>query len=213
MSSDPLLERLRAANPHPVPTRTDEQLWASIVAGPGDPRLTKGARPAAPRSRRHPLLLTGGILTALLAVVGVIAALVLAPGGATSPPPAFAVTRSQNRVTITLRQITGITGLNAKLASMGIRIRAVPVVRGCVAPVRVIGPDHRPGPAQTLEAATGGGSLIRLTVIPPSDPGRTFVLAASKSGIEFAGQMVQGPAPACVRYTPPGKNPFMIPAQ
>ena len=56
----------------------------------------------------------------------------LAVGAATTAPAAFAVTDNQDgSVTITLNEITGVSGLNAKLASMGIAVRAVPVVSGC----------------------------------------------------------------------------------
>lgn len=48
MTSDRLLDRVRAANPVPVATITNDELFARIVATPGDPRLV-----TAPRRRRR----------------------------------------------------------------------------------------------------------------------------------------------------------------
>lgn len=149
------------------------------------------------------------------ATIAAAVALVVLVLGSTGTPPAYAVARQGNgQIKITLREITGVTGLNAKLASMGVRVRAVPVIRGCVAPVHVVGVNHRPlTKTKTLTAssliahplAVRGStppkplSLASLTVRPPTDPNRTLVLAATRSGFESAAQTVVGSLPACVR--------------
>ncbi len=141
------------------------------------------------------------------AVVGVAAAAVVAFGAATSAPPAFAVTNNpDDSVTITLNEITGVSGLNAKLASMGVAVRAVPVVSGCNAAAQVVGPDGSPQPAATLAAGrlpnnprTGSQSTLdTITVSPPQTPGQTRVLAASTTGVDLLAQSVQGQVPRCV---------------
>lgn len=147
------------------------------------------------------------LVGASVALATLAAALAFSLAG-TASPPAFAVAaRPNGKVTITLRQLAGVTGLNRKLAAMGLGIRAVPVFRGCHAPVRVVG-SH--GPAATLRArrlvaigADGrqyllGGQLRQLTVETHVPAGDTLVLAASASGLLSVGQMVRGPAPRCV---------------
>lgn len=70
MSPDLLIDRIRAADPAPPATITDDELFARIVAGPGDPRLGP-----VPRRRRRGRRLRG------LAVV-VAAVVFSATGGA-----------------------------------------------------------------------------------------------------------------------------------
>jgi hypothetical protein len=79
MTSDRLLDRVRAANPAPMKTTTDDELFARIVAGPRDPRL-----PRRTRSRR--LLRVGARRLALVA-----AAVVLTAAGGTAGAIQFGV--------------------------------------------------------------------------------------------------------------------------
>jgi hypothetical protein len=160
-------------------------------------------RVPAVRFARHPRMLAGGATAAVAATT----AAVLTIGATTTTPPAFAVTNNQNgMVTITLNEITGVSGLNAELASKGIAIRAVPVVSGCNAPAQVVGPDGSLESASTLAVSelphnprTGSQSTLRsITVDPPHTPGQTRILAASTTGIDLVGQTVQGRVPSCV---------------
>lgn len=157
----------------------------------------------------RPRLLAGGA-TAVAATT----AAVLAIGAATTAAPAFAVTNNPNgTVTITLSDITGVSDLNARLESMGIAIRAVPVESGCTATAQVIGTDGSVQPATTLAVSqlpsnprTGGASTLNtVTLDPPQTPGQTAILAASASGIDLLGQTVQGQVPSCV--APAGSTP------
>jgi hypothetical protein len=167
-------------------------------------------RVPAVRFTGRPRMLAGGATAAVAAA----SAAVLAISAATTTAPAFAVTNNQDgSVTITLNEITGVSGLNAKLASMGIAIRAVPLVSGCNAPAQVVGPDGRLQPASTLavsqlpnDARTGSPFTLRaITVDPPQTSGQTEILAASTSGIDLLGQTVQGQVPSCV--APAGSTP------
>jgi hypothetical protein len=63
MSSDWLLDRIRAANPAPLTTITDDELFARIVATPGDARL------AARRRRRRRRIGARGVALIAAAVV------------------------------------------------------------------------------------------------------------------------------------------------
>jgi hypothetical protein len=73
MSTDRLLERVRAASPSPAVTITDDELLARIVAAPGDPRLV--SRPGRMRRRRWIGLLAAGV--ALLGAGGAAGAISL----------------------------------------------------------------------------------------------------------------------------------------
>jgi hypothetical protein len=62
MTSDRLLDRVQAANPAPAATITDDELFARIVAQPGDPRLVA-------RTRRRRRVGTRGLALLAAAVV------------------------------------------------------------------------------------------------------------------------------------------------
>jgi hypothetical protein len=62
MSSDRLLDRVRAANPAPVATITDDELFARIVASPGDPRLMTPRRRRRRIGTRGLALLAAGVV-------------------------------------------------------------------------------------------------------------------------------------------------------
>jgi hypothetical protein len=158
---------------------------------------------------------------ATLALAALIVAAVLALDGASSPP-ALAITRgAHGLMTITLNRRVRLATINARFAALGVRIRVVPITHGCIAPVEIIGPGGRLEPRRTLRAATstapGGhtrsdsGWRLTMSIAPPTAHGRLIVLAASDSGIELAAREIEGPAPACVRFTPPGQHPFLIP--
>ena len=157
----------------------------------------------AVRFTSRPRLLAGGAT----ALAGAATAAVLAIGAASTAAPAFAATSNPNgTVTITLNDLTGVSGLNAELASMGVAIRAVPVVSGCTATAQVVGADGSPQPAGTLAVSplpdnprTGSPTTLdTITLAPPQTAGQTEILAASTSGIDLLGQTVQGQVPSCV---------------
>jgi len=177
---------------------------SAVGNGLDAPRRTGRAATRGRASRR--LLASAGV-----SLAAVLATVLLALGAASSPPPAFAVTRSgPGEVTITLRQINQVNALNARLASLGTRIRVVPVVHGCVAPVHTVSNGAVvPGPAKTLEAAPLGGpgsALVSMTISVDTIPGRTLVVAESKSGLRQVSVVVVDPAPACVGDTPASAN-------
>jgi hypothetical protein len=146
-----------------------------------------------------------------LAVALVALALSLSAEDAASP--AYAVTVNADRsVTIYLREFRDIGKLNARLALLRTGIRAVPVVRGCVAPVHSFSGAYGkgfkkllPGPPKTLEAlpATRGIILSYETLSIDTLRGRTFVIPVTRSGLQTgfrppANNVVLGPAPRCV---------------
>jgi hypothetical protein len=167
---------------------------------------TAGIGPGGLTARR-PLAAGAG------ALIAAITALVLVLSAGSNPPPAYAVTFNPNHgVTIYLREFGAIGKLNARLAALDTRIRAVPVVPGCVAPVHaVIGayrgiPAHLvPGPARTLEALPPQpGVVFSETIALDTLPGRTLVIPATRSGLQTGftatggDGVVIGPAPRCI---------------
>jgi hypothetical protein len=66
MSTDRLLDRVRAANPAPPATIADDELFARIVAAPGDPRLasTPKRRPLRMRTRGVAVIAAAVVLSA-----------------------------------------------------------------------------------------------------------------------------------------------------
>jgi len=169
------------ATPMPVAARA----WSG-------PRLTRRAG-----NRLRWALLASGI-----AVAGLTAALVVTLDAASTPPPAYAATLTPNgTVTITLRELSAIDALNARLAALGTRIRAVRAVHGCDAPVHTVSNGRVvPGPARTLEVVAWPGSIVSMTVEVDTIPGRTLVVAETRSGLAGVVTVVVGPAPRCVGY-------------
>ncbi len=94
----------------------EDNLWVKVVREHGD-ELARIERTDQPRRVTRPRLLAG--TTVGLAAIAVAAALLL---GASTSPPAFAITRNHDgTVTVNLRKLAGIAGANAKLAAMGVR--------------------------------------------------------------------------------------------
>lgn len=164
---------------------------------------------------RPPLTRPGFLAGAGVALTGLIVGVLLALGAASGPPPAFAATvHSDRTVTITLREVTAVTALNAKLAALQTRIRVVPEERGCVAPVHTVSNGQViPGPAKTLQASDQGqGAVVTMTIEVNTIPGRTLVVAVAKSGLGGIVVVVVGPAPRCVGYpSAHSSEPFLVP--
>jgi len=168
--------------------------------------------------RRFPLWPLAGASAALVATLTL---LTLVLGAGSSPSPAYAVTINPNHgVTIYLLEFRDLRKLNARLAALGTRIRVVPVIPGCVAPVHpVIGaydgvPAHvAPGPAKTLQALPPqhGTMIVSETIETDTLPGRTLVIPVTRSGLQTGVNppgvtAVIGPAPRCVGKTHTGRR-------
>lgn len=95
----------------------EDNLWVEVMREHGH-ALAHARRPLPKRRRAtRPQLLAG--TTVGVAAAATAAALLF---GASTSPPAFAVTRNPDgTVTVNLRQPSGIAGANEKLAAMGVR--------------------------------------------------------------------------------------------
>jgi hypothetical protein len=142
--------------------------------------------------RRRPALITG----TALATAGVVAAIALAITASTSAPPAYAVTSNRDgSVTVTLNDISAITGLNAELAGDGLRAKAIPLTADC--------------PTQRFPNAMPAGtnpSTYTITIVPADIPaGYTPIVAASQNSsgeVQLAQGAWPSPGPSCLNSVP-----------
>ncbi|HEX4721759.1 MAG TPA: hypothetical protein VH333_04540 [Pseudonocardiaceae bacterium] len=174
----------------------EDELWTDLLRAHGD-GLATAQRPAPLRSRTRPLALTAG--AAGVVGVGTVLALTLT---ATTSVPAYAVTEnSDGTVTVTLHDISGVTGINAKLAALGVRARAVTPRPDCTE-VEHPDPTHRMVNANTDPLAVASNAAQGKVVIQPRaiPVGDTLVLTAKDFGhgsVVFGVGLVLDPAPSC----------------
>jgi hypothetical protein len=185
-------------------SKFEDRLWRQLVREHGSD-LAQMRRPGAKHPwRSRPRMLAGTTLG--LAGIGTAAALLL---GAASSSPAFAVTRnSDGTVSVSIDRLSGIAGANQKLASLGIRAKAVAVGAGCNSnwtvnkQVILAGSERRPAaPAQLHKLAA-----VRAAAAARIDPGKipaghTVVIAAWRAGQQvrvYASRAVAGPPPLCL---------------
>ncbi len=193
-------------------TSFEDQLWSDLVAEHGDRMrafstqttalagsMTAVRAPHARRVRRTAMLAGTALATA-----GATTAAVLALT-ASSTPPAFAVTdNNDGTITVTLREISGVAGLNAEFARRGLNARAVPFSATC--PVK--------GYANALPAGTNLDTFT-VTLDPRMIPdGYTAVVAATQTAsgtVELTQGAVPSPAPACFSTEVPTQLPLKGP--
>jgi hypothetical protein len=142
-------------------TEFEDNLWLEVVREHG--HELAGARSSVRRHRRaaRPQLLAG--TTVGLAAAATAVALLF---GASTSPPAFAVTRNPDgTVTVNLMRRSGIAGANQKLAAMGVRAQIAL-------------------PAKTAPRfVCPGGTAARVTFDPTSVPRRDeLVIAPGQAG-------------------------------
>ncbi len=132
-----------------------------------------------------------------VAAAGAAAILLFVASGSS---PAFAVTRgTDGTLTITLNDITGVSGANAKLRDLGVNnVVVAPITAGCTTQIAI------------SYIGTGSAADSPVTLTPGEIPaGTTVVLAAqqtSQGQIEEAIGKVSGSAPTCVEPAPAGGN-------
>jgi hypothetical protein len=161
--------------------RPSEDLIASVdrvIASGGATRQ----RGVPYRFHRRAFALSFPILAALAAAV-----LVLAGSGATA---SFAVTQgARGAILITIRQIAGVAGANARLRQLRVPVKVVPIVTGC--------PSH----LDLTYMAIGTQPETTIRIIPDEiPPNFTVVLGAeqlSTGKIEMAVGRVTSSPPSC----------------
>jgi len=187
MSDDELGEALRRALNEIVGDVKPSQALQDEVLGLGQRRPREKGR-----LTRRPRALAATLAAALVAV-----AVALITLGQSTVTPSFAVTVEANRsVRVTLYELSGARGANARLKALGVRAVIVPIRSSCPSRVALsyIGISERPAPMIELIP-----SEIRV--------GTTVILAAKRVGVnhvEMGVGRVTGSPPSCVR---PGAGP------
>lgn len=189
-----------------------ERLWselmrdhASALACPGGVSEPWQPLPIVERSRSPrlswPALGTRQLAGALAAIVALAIAVTVASVTNSPSSAAYAVTEhADGTVSVTVSELTGITGANAQLAKLGVPVRVVPVRAGCPLATTIV--PVPPSLMGTVAHYEGQGILTRPDLVPA---GETLVLAARQAGAEvlFTYSLYRGAPPTCVA---PGDN-------
>ena len=193
-------------------TSFEDHLWSDLVREHGEgiraePRQSHalaasvtGTGAARVRRMRRPAILAGTALATAGATTVAVLALT-----ASSTPPAFAVTdNNDGTITVTLREISGLSGLNAEFARMGVTARAVPMSATC--PTKGFG--------NAMPAGTNFDTYT-LTIDPRYIPdGYTAIVAATQTAsgrVELVQAAVRPPAPTCLNTEIPTRIPLKGP--
>ncbi len=186
----------------------EERLWAELVEHHGAALAAPPARGPARRSPRARLRVrtAAGLATAAAALA---AALVLVLGGIGpgSGPAAYAVVRNPDgTVTVTIREIVGVTGATARLEALGVPARVVGVRPGCGS--RGFTPARLPPQASHgIARIAGGAGHAAIVLDPAAIPAGDTVLVGvepfgggprGESEIGLSVGVFRGPAPPCV---------------
>ena len=182
-------------------TNFSDQLLRDLMREHG-PTLQEARLPAA--GQRHHLRraawLAGGAGTLAVGITASLAAF----GGTASE--AYAITpHSNGTVTVAVTDLSGVTGANATLRNLGLRVVVVPVKAGCQSIMSLPDPPVQPGRDSGpigLMGVKGGSVTVEAHGIPAGD---LLVIAVSSTGdgTQMALQLTSPPAPACVTL-PPG---------
>lgn len=152
----------------------EDNLWLEVVREHAHELARAGRRGRKRRRVTRPQLLAG--TTVGVAVIATAAALLL---GASTSPPAFAVTRNPGgTVTVSLKQPSGIAGANRKLAAMGVRAHIAPQAK---TPPQLVCPG---GTAPTITFDPARIAKRHVLVITPGQPsaGDARALKAHSTG-------------------------------
>ncbi len=127
------------------------------------------------------------VITAICAVV--VAVVVVtntasSPGGGPASPLSYQVT---------LGSLAGVGTENAYLASIGARVRIVPLESWCTP-----AGNPRPGHSLRSESRRAHGSWVSSIVAAEAPTGATTLVLASQRGLDQATFQVRGPVPACL---------------
>jgi hypothetical protein len=180
----------------------EDQLFDDLMRSHGSALDTVPERAAGGRRGVGRTLGIGGTA---LGVAGVIAVTgTVLTGGA---PAAYAVSKAADGVvTVSITDITGVTGANEELRRLGVRAVAVPVRDGCVAlpDLPVDTASRGTGISSSVDSADGDGGSMTFDAddIPEGD---TLLLAATQSPnvLSLGAALIKGAAPECVSMPVP----------
>jgi hypothetical protein len=171
-------------------SKFEDRLWSELVLDHG-PQLASMTRIEVPhRSRRGPAAIGA------VAVASAIAAVALTATTGTSPSVAYAVSQSSDgSVTVTIREISGVSGANAQLARLQVPVRVARVEAGCSATTKTV--PISPAIVSDLVRYEGQALSIRPELVPNGD---TLVISAKPIGLAVGLDygLFRGSAPSCV---------------
>jgi hypothetical protein len=175
-------------------SRYEDALWDELVDNHHDELADLRMPPPAPR--RRPKALAGA--TVLTAGAG---AAVIVISASSTTAPAYAVTRNPNgSVSVTLRRLSAIADVNARLKALGVRAVVTRTGSECSSvPTTIVrvSPSSAPGDSSSAERVTQ--TIARAD---STRSGAVHILVASRSADGHVA-LVQGqsnaPVPACVR--------------
>jgi hypothetical protein len=175
-------------------TEFEDNLWLEVVHRHGH-ELAGARRPVRGHRRAtRPQLLAG----TTFGLAGAATATALLFGASTSPP-AFAVTRhADGTVTVKLRQRSGIAGANKQLAAMGVRAQIAAQTK---TPPQLVCPG---GTAPTITFDPASIPMRDEMVITPGQPGAGN--AAAPKGGDNTGAGAPGDGNHVVRLAPGGSK-------
>lgn len=173
-------------------SKFEDRLWSELVCDYG-PELASQRRVELPaRSRpRAPMVAVA------VALLGALVAVVLATTTGTSTSEAYVVSQSSDgTVTVSINELTGISGANAQLASLGVKVRVAAVEPDCSQVGQIV--RIPPALAPDLAVLSGQGVTIQPNLIPQED---TLVLSARQVGqaVALSYGLYQDPPPTCVK--------------
>ena len=188
----------------------ETHLWDDLVQECG-PELATVRVSAPPKVRVKPAWLVAPTIAVAVAI-GLLALVVLQISSTPTAPAAYAVSaHTDGTVTVAIRDISGVTGANAKLSDLRVRARAVPTVSGCTAKPNIIAVNLAPMlnlPEHMTNGLPEHQMIVRqqVTLRPSAIPaGEMLILAATETGhgatrevgLDFF--LIRGRVPACTR--------------
>jgi hypothetical protein len=180
-------------------TKFSDQLYADLMHEHAE-RLRRTELPAATRGHltgKRAAWMAGGVGTVAVGITASLAAF----GGSGSA--AYAVTpHPDGTVTVGISKVSGITGANTTLTSLGDRVVIVPVKAGCPSWDSLPPPAVQAGETKlhvmgSVGVAKDGTVTVDAHGIPQGD---LMVLAVDDTGhgISIGARLTSGPAPSCV---------------
>ncbi len=179
----------------------EDQLWSHLVREhahqlvedqPPSP-ATRTAR-IRPGSRR--------LLVAFAGLAIIAAAIVLAGGaGTVNGPPAYAlVGHPDGTVTITIKEVSGVSSLNQRLVQLGIRAKAYIAEPNCTATVQIL---EREWKALYPNIVTHDGPAPQVTIRPDAIPADATLLLVGQhvvpGRLDVLLTLIRSPAPTCMK--------------
>jgi hypothetical protein len=197
----------------------DDRLWSHLVREHGHLLADDAQQGPATRPTRQGRR-AGRLLLALvgLAVIAA-AAIVLTVGtGTVNSPQAYALVRhSDGTLTITIKEISGVSSLNQRLVALGIRAKAFIANATCTETGQVLQPEWN---ALYPKIVTQNGPALQVTIRPEAIPAKTVLLLVGQhvvpGRLDVLLTLVRSPAPRCMHTvfrlaTPPAPGTGVAP--